>query len=508
MKGFPRHFGNNYFIHFSGKSEFDFKVKVLVLIFLKTSKCVSKVTTKDWNSNYFETKVLILNKIKHMDIKQFEYEPLAHYSYAIISEGKMAVIDPERNPVQYYDFAKANSAEILAVIETHPHADFVSAHLQIHKETGAKIYCSEKTGADYPHTAFDEGESIQIGKVTLKAINTPGHSPDSITVVATEEGEMVLFTGDTLFIGDVGRPDLREKSGNMKANREELAEMMYDTIQNKFTDLPDDALIYPAHGAGTLCGKSISDDNSSTLGNERMGNWAFKKQSKDEFVDTLLNNQPFIPSYFGYDVDINKIGADSVQPAIDAIPFKENASAEGLIVDMRDEEIFKKGHLGGSFNIQAVSDNAKFETWLGAIVEPEEEFTLVIGSEENKEKLLHRVAKIGYEKQLKQVITLSDDNLVSTEALDLKDFKSNPDKYTIVDIRNKSEVEEGKYFDSALAHPLNELRDTAEDIPTDKPIVVHCAGGYRSAAGSSILEKKLKGVTVYDLSDQVKQFQD
>ncbi|WP_412559863.1 MBL fold metallo-hydrolase [Winogradskyella sp. MIT101101] len=441
-----------------------------------------------------------------MDIKQFEYKPLAHYSYAIISEGKMAVIDPERDPKQYYDFAKANNAKIVAVIETHPHADFVSSHLQIHKETGATIYNSEKTGADYPYTAFDEGGTLKIGNVVLTAINTPGHSPDSITVVATQNDKTVLFTGDTLFIGDVGRPDLREKAGNMQAKREELAEMMYDTIQNKFNGLPDDAIVYPAHGAGSLCGKSMSDDNSSTLGNERMGNWAFKEQSKEEFIEKLLDSQPFIPSYFGYDVDTNKDGAENVQQSIDRIPFKENATAQGLIVDVREEEIFKKGHLEGSFNIQAVSDNAKFETWLGAIVEPEEEFTLVIDSKENKEKLLHRVAKIGYEKQLKQVITLSDKNLVSTEVLDLKDFKNNPDKYTIIDIRNKSEVEEGKYFDSALAHPLNELRDTAEDIPTNKPIVVHCAGGYRSAAGSSILQKKLNDVTVYDLSDDIKEF--
>ena len=173
---------------------------------------------------------------------------------------------------------------------------------------------------------------------------------------------------------------------------------------------------------------------------------------------------------------------------------------------MRDEESFKKGHLKGSFNIQAVSDNSQFETWLGSIIEPDEEFTLVIDSKENKEKMLHRVAKIGYEKQIRQVITLSEENLVTTDKLDLTDFKANPERYTIVDIRNKSEVEEDKFFDSAISHPLNELRDTANEIPTDKPIVVHCAGGYRSAAGSSILDKKLEGVTVFDLSENINDF--
>ncbi|MBF4984387.1 MBL fold metallo-hydrolase, partial [Nonlabens mediterrranea] len=353
-----------------------------------------------------------------MNIKQFEYKPLAHYSYAIISNGKMAVIDPERNADIYLAFAKANNANITAVIETHPHADFVSSHLELHKETGATIYNSEKLGADYPHQTFDDGDSIELGDITIKAINTPGHSPDSITIVATEGDDTALFTGDTLFIGDVGRPDLREKAGNMKAKREELAEMMYDTITTKFTDLPDNAVVYPAHGAGSLCGKNMSDAASSTLGDERRNNWAFKTQSKEEFMSTILDGQPFIPSYFGYDVDINKTGANSLEPSITDIPFEEMGSATGLIVDMRDEATFKKGHLKGSFNIQAVSENAKFETWLGSIVTPEDTFTLVIDSKENKDAMLHRVAKIGYEKLLSKVITLSQDNLEQTPSLD------------------------------------------------------------------------------------------
>lgn len=441
-----------------------------------------------------------------MKIKQFEYKPLAHFSYAIVSNGEMAVIDPERDPKAYYAFAKTNKAKITAVIETHPHADFVSSHLQIHKETDATIYNSVKLGADYPHQAFDDGDSIKIGNTVLKAINTPGHSPDSITVVATDANETALFTGDTLFIGDVGRPDLREKAGNMKAKREELAEMMYNTIQNKFNNLPDNALVYPAHGAGSLCGKNLSDAKSSTLGNERMGNWAFKKQSKKEFMDTLLEGQPFIPSYFGYDVDINKVGAENLEPAINKVSFEKESTATGLIVDMRDEALFKKGHLKGSINIQATSEDDKFETWLGAIVEPNEEFTLVIDSEDNKENILNRVAKIGYEKQLKQIITLKEEHLIESKTLNLDDFKSHPNNYTIIDIRNTSEVEEEQFFKNAKSYPLNDLRNSASQIATDKPIVVHCAGGYRSAAGSSIIERQLKGATVYDLSEDINIF--
>lgn len=441
-----------------------------------------------------------------MEIKQFEYKPLAHYSYAIVSNGEMAVIDPERNPMQYYAFAQEHEAKIVAVIETHPHADFVSSHLQIHQETGATIYHSKMLGADYEYQPFDEGDSIQIGDITISARNTPGHSPDSITVVAEQAGKMALFTGDTLFIGDVGRPDLREKAGNMTAKRQELAEMMYDTIQNKFKEFPDGALVYPAHGAGSLCGKNLSSDNSSTMGNERMGNWAFKPQSKEEFVGTLLDSQPFIPSYFGFDVDTNRRGPENLRTSVAKVPFKFNTSVDGLIVDVRDEVVFKRGHLPGSINIMAVSENSKFETWLGAIVEPNEPFSIVLDKPEDLDMVLERVAKIGYEKQVKLVLTIDESQLVHSNKLDLSDFKHNKDGYTIVDIRNQSEVEEGKFFENAINIPLNDLRKSIDQIPMDKPLIVHCAGGYRSTAGSSILEKLVDKVPVYDLGENVNDF--
>jgi glyoxylase-like metal-dependent hydrolase (beta-lactamase superfamily II)/rhodanese-related sulfurtransferase len=392
------------------------------------------------------------------------------------------------------------------VIETHPHADFVSSHLQIHKETGATIYNSKLLGADYPHTTFDEGDVIPLGKITFSALNTPGHSPDSITIVAKDGDKTVLFTGDTLFIGDVGRPDLREKAGNQKAKREELAEAMFDSIHTKFKNLPDDAVVYPAHGAGSLCGKSMGDGNSSTLGNERMGNWAFKTTSKKEFVKTLLDRQPFIPAYFGFNVDVNKTGAETLRNAIAKVPFKLNGNLRGLIVDIRKESEFKRAHLKGSINIQAASETAKFETWLGAIIKPEEKFSIIIDHPNELDAILERVAKIGYEKQLQKVVTLPKMNLKEMNALDIKDFKKNTKDYTIIDVRNPSEVKEGKFFESAIPMPLDTLRENGTKIPTDKPIVVHCAGGYRSAAGSSILSKLLNA-TVYDLSDAVKDFQ-
>lgn len=444
-----------------------------------------------------------------MIIEQFNDEALAHYSYAIVSEGEMALVDPSRNPMPYYKFAEENNAKIVAVFETHPHADFISSHLQINEETAATIFVSKLVGADYDHKSFDEGNTFELGKVTFSALNTPGHSPDSITVVAKEENETALFTGDTLFIGNVGRPDLRENAGNMKAKRIDLAKQMYNTMQTKFNDLPDDSLVYPAHGAGSLCGKNMSSDSFSTLGNERMGNWAFKEQTEDEFVDEILKDQPFIPSYFGFDVDINKAGALNVQKAKYNVPvfLNVNEVEEGLtIVDTRGGDDFKKSHLPGSINIMATSPKQKFETWLGAIIQPEEAFYLVAHSVEEIDALLERVAKIGYEKHLKAIITVAEDLEGSTEFLEVDHFKENPSAYTIVDIRNTSEVEEGKFFESAIAIPLNELRDRTEEIPTDKPIVVHCAGGYRSAAGSSIVDKQLNGIKVFDLSDAVNDF--
>jgi len=444
-----------------------------------------------------------------MKVKQFNDEALAHYSYAIVSNGKMALVDPSRDPMQYYKYAEDENAEIVAVFETHPHADFVSSHLQISNETGATIYVSKLLGAEYKHKSFDDGDSFKMGEINFEAINTPGHSPDSITIVAEKGNETILFTGDTLFIGNVGRPDLRENVGNMTAKRVELAKDMYHTINNKFNDLPDDATVFPAHGAGSLCGKNMSSDSSSTLGNERQGNWAFRDQTEEEFVEEILKDQPFIPSYFGYNVDVNKKGAINVNKAKGAL-LRLNVSevdSSVITVDVRHQEKFKKAHLYNSINIMASSPKQKFETWLGAIIEPNEAFYLMVESVDDIDELLNRIVKIGYEKQLKEIITLSDSVSKKSDVLDLDHFKNNQDQYTIVDIRNEGEIADGKIFETALASPLHNLRDNLKDIPTNKPIVVHCAGGYRSAAGSSILENKFKDTKIYDLSDAIKDFE-
>lgn len=443
-----------------------------------------------------------------MKIEQFFDKGLAHASYAIISEGQMALVDPARDPQPYFDFAKANNAEIVAIFETHPHADFVSSHLEIAQKTGATIYVSKLLGADYEHQAFDDGDEVKLGKLTLKALNTPGHSPDSVTILLLDENgkQHAAFTGDALFVGDVGRPDLRENVGNMTAKREELARQMYHTTNNVFKKLNEEVLVYPAHGAGSLCGKNLSSDTFSTIGREKKTNYALQDMSEDEFIKTLLEDQPFIPKYFGHDVTLNKAGARSFEESIAAVPrLAQDATLEAgiLVVDTRPQATFKKGHKPNSINIQ---EGGKFETWLGSIVSPNEQFYLIAETEEVLNSVIRKAAKIGYEGNIKGALLTPAELPQTSLETDLNDFRQNPDNYTIIDIRNNGEVKAGKIFESAITIPLPELRERKNEIPQDKPIMVHCAAGYRSAAGQSILEEEFS-VPVYDLSDAINSFQ-
>lgn len=449
-----------------------------------------------------------------MEIKQFEDKNLAHYSYAIISNGEMALIDPSRNPQPYYDFAKQRMAKITAVIETHPHADFVSSHLEISNTTGATIYVSELLGAEYIHQTFDEGDAIVLGSITLKSLNTPGHSPDSISIVAIDEnGKMqAVFTGDTLFIGDCGRPDLREHAGAITAKRSELAKQMYHSLHNKLMTLPDEVLVYPAHGAGSLCGKGLSEQNSSTIGAEKTGNWSLRNMSEEDFVNELLADQPFIPKYFPFDVALNKKGAENYSASISKVE-KIEVTCKGcvksldpkiVIIDTRPQVQFKKAHLKNAFNLM---NDTKFETWLGSIVNPDEKFYLIAENETELNQLIERTTKIGYEKQIETAF-ISEYGNTEMKQFDSEQLLNNEGSFTIIDIRNQSEVKKQKFFANAIHIPLHELRERTNEIPVHKPIVVHCAGGYRSASGSSIIKAKLNGtVEVFDLGEAVKQFQ-
>lgn len=442
-----------------------------------------------------------------MKIEQFFDKGLAHLSYAILSDGEVALIDPARNPMPYYDFAEKHQAKIVAVIETHPHADFVSSHAEISKK-GAKVYISKLAEVQYPHLPFDEGDNLKVGKINLKPLNTPGHSPDSISIVLEDENGSIhaVFTGDTLFIGDVGRPDLREAAGNTNAKKEILAKHMYHSLRDKLMKLPDNTIVYPAHGAGSLCGKSMSQDLSGTIRQQKMENYALKEMTEQDFVSLLLENQPNIPKYFPYNVELNRRGAPTLKESlanIKTIASEKELERDLLIIDTRPERNFKAGHANGALNIQ---NGGKFETWLGFIVAPDEKFYLIASDEAELEDVIQKAAKIGYELNIKATLAQASFNEVKEEFLDLDIFEKNKNDYTIVDIREKSEVESGKLFENSINIPLPELRERENEIPSGKPVVVHCAAGYRSAAGFSILSRDLKE-KVYDLSENVKKFE-
>ena len=443
-----------------------------------------------------------------VQIQQFYDRGLAHASYVVRCGRQIAVIDPGRDPQPYYDFADEHEANIIAVIETHLHADFVSSHLEIAQETEATIYCSELVGAKYPHKAFDDGDRIKLGNVELHAINTPGHSPDSISILLLDElaQSRAVFTGDTLFVGDVGRPDLREDEAVGGHQREALAAQLYRSTRNKLMTLPGSTKVYPAHGPGSLCGKTTSPDLDSTIAKELKTNYALQPMSEQEFIKVLLEDQPFVPKYFGHNVRLNRQGAPSFEDSIRAVPQLNSADVLEpgvLLIDTRPAAQFRAGHLAGSFNLQ---DGGKFETWLGSILGPEEAFYLLADTKIALDAVVRKTAKIGYEGNIKGALLAPAALPATSAAADVAQVRAHPEQFTIVDIRNQTEAKT-PIFANALVIPLPELRERAHEIPTDKPVLVHCAGGYRSAAGSSIVQAALPAAQVLDLGEAVTDFQ-
>lgn len=444
-----------------------------------------------------------------MEVKQFFDKHLAHSSYAMVSNGEVAVIDPARDPQPYIEFADKHKANIVAVLETHPHADFTSCHIELADKFGAKIYINPKVGVSYSYEPAEEGTEIKVGGAVFKTLFTPGHSPDHNTYLLYDEenNPYAAFTGDSLFVGDVGRPDLREGAGNVKETREALAGMMYDTINSVFKGLPDEVLVYPAHGAGSLCGKNLSPDLYSNMGKEKKSNWAFQITERKAFVDELLDQQPFVPKYFPHDVELNRKGVPYYEESIQKVPRLDDLPEDGrenLIIDVRPSVLFRQGHYAGAINLQNTLTD-KFETWLGAIIDPNEHFYLIAEDEEALKRAVKRTAKIGYEQNIKAAI-VKNEGPDKEQGLDLTDFRNNPDKFTIVDIRNTPEINQGKIFPNAITMPLPELREKLAEIPTDKPVVVHCAGGYRSTAGASIVSGNKKFPAVYDLGTAINEF--
>lgn len=443
-----------------------------------------------------------------MKITQIYDEPLAQAGYVISDRGEAAVIDPARDTEPVLEQLKRDGAKLKAVILTHPHADFISGHQDLAQKTGAKLYMSKLLQPTYKVEGFDAGDNIMVGNTQLSALNTPGHSPDSISILVSEDDKQkAVFTGDTLFIGDVGRPDLREAAGAQTAARESLARDMYRSTREILMNLDDDVLVYPAHGAGTLCGKNLSDERSSTIGQEKKTNIALQPMTEDEFVKYLVSDQPFMPIYFGYDVETNRGKMlPELSSTLEGLKQLNDLDETDLVVDVRDKAEFRGGYIRGSINIPAGEDD-KFETWVGSIVNPEEAFYISAKTKQQVEIAMQRLAKIGYEVFVAGYALVSDYDLVhETGQFDSSDLKVHEDGFTIVDVRNVSE-QDVRYFEHAINIPLHQLRSRYAEIPKGKAIVVHCAGGYRSAVAASILRRSAPSLEIHDLGDDIKSFE-
>lgn len=322
-----------------------------------------------------------------------------------------------------------------------------------------------------------------------------------------ENGEdIAVFSGDSLLIGDVGRPDLRDFSTNPDVQRQRLAGMMYDTIHEKFAKLKDDVIVYPGHGAGSLCGKTIRNAASSTIGYERENNHAFQKRLKADFVQSILNDQPFVPKYFPYDVALNIKGAPELKTSIARIhhlPKNYQPEADAIIIDTRPQAIFKASFIPKAINIQA---NGSFETWLGTIVPPTSGFYLVSGDDKSLDHAIKKAAAIGYETFIKGVFVYDATNGNKLTAIDTTTLSKEESKYTFIDVRTAKEVKQQPVFSNSINIPLQELTERVSEIPANKPIVVNCASGYRSAAACSIIKKHRPEAEVLDLSSAVTEY--
>ena len=437
-----------------------------------------------------------------MYFKQFYLGCLAHASYLIGSEDEAAVVDPQRDVDQYITEAEAHGLKIKYVVESHLHADFVSGHTELAARTGAEIVFGEKAGATFPHRAVIEGDEIRVGKVILRVLETPGHTPEGISVLVTDtesaDAPRKVLTGDTLFVGDVGRPDL---VGSKGYSAEQMAGMLYDSLRGKLLKLPDETEVYPAHGAGSMCGRNISKETSSTIGDERRTNYALKEMSQEEFVQVMTTDLPEAPAYFSMDARINREGAPALEdlPALPAFsPGKVNklAQAGTLVVDVRTGAEFGNGHVPRSVNIGL---RGQFASWVGSLVSPEDRVILVAEGVEEVNEAVTRMARVG----LENVVGYLDGGIAAWEGagfeyaslpqMPVGELRAQIDErregLQIVDVRRPSEYEAG-HIPGAVNVPLAELEQGLGGLDPRRPTVVACAGGYRSSAASSLLERK------------------
>ncbi|MGZ5436129.1 MAG: MBL fold metallo-hydrolase [Pyrinomonadaceae bacterium] len=450
-----------------------------------------------------------------MYFKQFYLGCLAHASYLIGSDGEAAVVDPQRDVDQYIDEAAVQGLQIKYVIETHLHADFVSGHRELAERTGAEIVFGKEAGASFRHRAVKDGDELSIGSVKLRVIETPGHTPESICVLVTETEEKAgesardsntarddarvpkLLTGDTLFIGDVGRPDL---AGGKGYTSQMMAAMMYDTLHNKILKLDDAVEVYPAHGAGSMCGKHLSNEKSSTIGQQRKFNYALQPMTKDEFVRMMTADLPEAPAYFPKDAEINRTGASSLNELPPLLPLSptevlEHAKQGDVVLDVRSAGDFGEGHIPGSLNIGL---GGQYASWAGTLISFNAPVVIVAESEDKANEAQVRLARVGLENvkgylaggiQAWREAGFEVADVPQITVAELKEMIENDHDLQVIDVRRGGEYESG-HAPRAVTAPLANLREALPKLnlnPSGKTAVI-CAGGYRSSAATSIMQ--------------------
>lgn len=424
-----------------------------------------------------------------MKFKQFYLGCLAHASYYVGSETEAAIIDPQRDVAQYIDEAEANGQKIKYIIETHSHADFVSGHLELAEKTGAEIIYGQRAKTEFPTHKVKDGDELMLGKVKLKFLETPGHTPEGITVLAenTEDTSepLKMFTGDTLFIGDVGRPDL---VGSKGFTAEQMGAMLYDSLQDKILPLPDETEVYPAHGAGSLCGKSLSKETWSTLGTQKKFNYALQPMSKEDFIKTVAADQPEVPAYFPVSASQNLKGSASLEdlPKPEEFSTEEINDFDGVVLDVRTVKEFGEGHIPNSINIGL---GGQFASWAGTLIPIGTPVAIVSETNEQVEEAFIRLARVGIE-SVKGFILMKDfsSEKNSTEQVSVEKVKELlSDEIQFVDVRRPAEHANG-HAPHTINLPLDILSREIDKFNPDKPTYVICQSGYRSSLGTSILE--------------------
>jgi hydroxyacylglutathione hydrolase len=434
-----------------------------------------------------------------MVFEQFYLSCLAQASYVIACDGVAAVVDPQRDVDQYLELAEQRGLRIAHVIETHLHADFVSGHRELAQRSGAQIYLGEGSGASFPHRCVRDADEIAFGACRLRFLQTPGHTVESVCILITdlERGTKpwAVLTGDTLFIGDVGRPDLSDAYAP-----EQLAGMLYDSLHGKLLTLPDEVLVYPAHGAGSMCGRNISPDRSSTIGRERQFNYALQSMPRERFVRMMTQDLPARPEYFERDVDLNRRGAAPLAelPNLRALPgerAQKLQQAGATILDTRTSGAFCSGHIPGSVNIGL---NGQFAAWAGSVLGLDAQLILVAEERRAVEESQQRLARVGIERVagfvedgiggwVRHGLPLEQTGQISAQQLQaMRDGAEAP---LVLDVRRPAEWKEGR-IPGATHVPLDELAKRTPAFERSRTIAVYCKSGYRSTIGCSLLQAR------------------